>query len=348
MKNRTKSLLTLLFAFALSTSFAEGDTLLINLGLYPPGSVTSIQKNQDFKLLIIENRIPMVAYGVEISAEMQMLPPLNADGSGGQNTPNIAAECEKLQEAYMAVSNYATGPSPPTDEKEEAKLMPLVNALKTARGEAKCSDAELITAVDNLLLSTTQTLREEIPVRTGEKVTIKITRGDKVWTFIFKGKEKGVWVPTYGFGFTSVALESPTYYAKAVPDTSTFEILKASKPDKLELNYVPAIFYSFFPSQNFDKALNHSLTAGLGFDMSAPVVFLGYNLLYHHNIGISLGVAFQQQYQLKDQYSEGEIISISLDNDQLNNLVYRPNFFLAVNFRFGSNPFEGSQESSSE
>lgn len=348
MKNLTKLFLPLLIAFALSTAHGQGDTLRINLGMYPPGSITSVQKNQQFKLLIIENRIPSVAYGVEISSEMQLLPALSYDASGGQNNPDMAEACEKLKGAYMKVYNYATSPEPPIDEKDEAKLMPLVEALKAALKDSECNDAALIASADSLLLSTTHTVIGEIKVGTAQKVTIKITRGDKVWTFIYKGRERGQWVPTYGFGFTSNAFEKSTYYTKQIADTTTFEILKARTPNVADMSYIPAIFYSFFPAQDFDNTLNHSLTAGLGFDLTAPVVFFGYNVLYHHNIGLSFGVAFQQQYKLKDQYSMNEVSPIALDKDQLHDRIYRPNVFVAVNFRFGESPFKGATEGAEE
>jgi hypothetical protein len=347
MKNLSPLLLSAILAFAVSSTQGQDDTLRINLGNYSPGSTITVQKNQEFKALIIQNRIPSVAYDIKISAENMLLPALSYDPSGGQSSPTTTAACEGLKDAYMKVLNYVAGQAPPLAEKQESALMPLVDSLRAARKDKECDEEALQKLVDSLLTATTHTVFEEITVGTGEKVTIKIIRGDKVWTFIYKGKEKGQWVPTYGFGFTSASLEGATYYSKTMPD-NTIQILQARDPDALDLSYIPAVFYSYFPSQRFNKALNHSLTAGLGFDLEAPLVFLGYNVLYQHNIGFSFGLVFQQQYRLKDQYDPRETISISLDKDQLHDEVYRPNFFVAVHFRFGESPFKSKEEASDE
>ena len=223
------------------------------------------------------------------------------------------------------------------------------NFLKAQKNEAVNRINEEVTSIikkakDQLDSSLYRKISLKINVKTGETVKVFVSSGDSTWTFILKGKQPGKWVTTYGFGFTLQRLESRTYVTKQLPNGSAFEIVKARKPNIFDVNYVPAVFFSYFPSNKFNSRLNPSATAGLGFDLSAPVVFLCFNLMYFNNIGCSIGLAFQEQDRLKDKYAEDDIISDELDTDQLHDKVYRPNVFFSINFRFGESPFESKKD----
>ena len=348
---KTKSLSTLIMISCLFhfTSYAQKnqDTLWLDLALNDAGAVRSFQGNRSYDYIALGNAVAGYAYSIETNSEPELLPVLNFDDSGlsSSNLPKNDL-CNTLVQKVKDLENYQNNSA--GEIRSEKRLGEIVNNLKAELKNKECNDTEVRILAQKLLLTTQKIHPETIIVSNGDKVTITVKRDTLTWTFIFKGNERGKWVTTYGFGFTSSALERPTYFAKQVPDTNVFQILKARNPNVLDLNYVPAVFFSFFPSQNFNKTWNHSLSAGLGFDLTAPVVFLGFNTMFWHNIGISTGIAFQQQYRLKDQYSEDEIISQTLDKDQLHDRVYSPNLFFSVNFRLGENPFEKKQTDTEE
>lgn len=208
----------------------------------------------------------------------------------------------------------------------------------------KCDNSELKGKVAYWLRSSTKVINEKISVETGKVVTIIIKRDNLEWKFIYEGDAPGKWVTTYGFGFTSNAMRGSSYFTKQIADTSVFEILKSRGPKAFDLSYVPAVFFTFFPSSRISKGWNHSLTGGLGFDLVAPVIYFGYNGLFWHNIGFSTGLAFQQQNVLRDQFEVNDKLSIFMDTSQLHEKVYRPNLFISIHFRLDKNPFNKEEK----
>lgn len=324
------------------------DTLHLDLALNDPGSIKSIQGNRSYDIILLENTVADFSYSIEITSTSTMLPKLEFDHSSLQDVKDIPNNCSSLVEKIKELENFQSPPEDYEEPRNENALSKLVNNLKSQLKQSDCEDIGILNNARYWLSTTKKPHEEKINIETGEKITIIVHRDTLKWTFIFNGDERGKWITTYGFGFTSSKLEGSNYFTKQVPDTTVFEILKARDNKYLDLNYVPAVFFSYFPKQNFNDCWNHSLTAGLGFDLSAPVVFFGYSGLFYHNIGISAGVAFQQQYRLKDQYSENEILSLTLDKDQLHDKIYRPNVFVSINFRFGENPFKSNTEEDSE
>ncbi len=86
-----------------------------------------------------------------------------------------------------------------------------------------------------------------------------------------------------------------------------------------------------------------SPTGGLGFELSDPVVFAGASVSYNTNLHFIVGAAIHKQKRLDGQYDVGQMISESLTTDQLSVTTFKPNFFFALAFRFGSNPFKAEE-----
>jgi len=340
------------FVIINNVSAQEKDKLELDLTSISPGeSATLLPKgNRDFRFVLLKNAFPTKEYKIQIETTIKLLEPLELKRSEFLGGPDSALICKEFNEVYQYL-NELTDQDILKDSKpklSEKDISLRIDSLKTFLKITTCNIKELKKRADSLIQCFYRSYNLPIKVGTGEIVTIHVTCDDKLWTWTLEGNEPGKWVTTYGFGFTFKALEGATYYTKQVPDTSVFQILKTSDPEPLDLNYIPAIFFSFIPSQRFNKCLSQSLTAGLGFDLTSPVVFLGYSLLFWHNIGLSAGLAFQQQQRLKSQYKENEIIGSELDKDQLHDDVYRPNLFISVNFRFGDNPFKSNKPDTKE
>lgn len=311
--------------------------LVLNLALVDPGSSITIHGNRNFEYIVIENVINGYAYSVEIINELQLLPPLESATAIPKAFGHLSTECEELKSALTTVEGfqediYNTG-------RLEKDLGAFSYTLNTLINAQKCNNSQVTESARFWLRSTKKVLDERFYIESGKVVTIIIKRGTLEWKFIYEGDLPGKWVTTYGFGFTTNALTGNNYYTKQMPDTSVFEILKSRGPKAFDLSYVPAVFFTFFPSKRISKSWNHSLTGGLGFDLVSPVLYFGYNGLFWHNIGFSAGLAFQQQNVLKDKYEVNERVPNFLETNELHEKVYRPNLFISFHFRLDKNPF---------
>lgn len=321
------------------------DTLFLNLAEIDPGANKTVQGNRSYSYIIVENSLTHGNYSLEILNEGELLPVLEFKPG---NLPDVKSrsDCDGLISTVQELERYQENEN--QDPGAERRLNTLVQNVSRELSKGECTKEEVKDVARQWMESTKRKYDEKIKVRSGEKVTILISRDTLKWTFVFLGNQRGKWLTTYGFGFTPKSWEKDTYYSKQELDTSLYRILKYNKPNCLDLNYIPAIFFSYFPSQKFSKGWNNSLTAGLGFDLSAPTVFIGYSGTFWHNLGLSCGLAFQQQYSLKPQYSENGLISEYLELDQLHDKVYRPTMFLSITFRFGENPFPSNVKSTTK
>ena len=283
-------------------------SLDLDLNLMAPGDTLFFTENNSYDEIKLINTFPFDYYYIEIKKETNLLPPLSLPemGVSAKHLPlDITInECPELARKFNDLFELSIADSVLKKKYTEVTIAERRIDLQSEIDKNICQKNSLIDSAETLLNYFIQTKKQHIKIGAGDKVIIRVYRKDKTktWTWVFKGEETGKWVTTYGFGFTFEALEGGTYYTKQLEDSADFVILKSDKPKPLDLNYIPAIFFSFFPSQNFNKCWNHSLTAGLGFDLAAPVVFLGYNGMFYHNIGLSVGIAMLEQSRLKSQY----------------------------------------------
>lgn len=325
------SVFTLLFSGVLYSQDLEIDLADINIG-------DSVVKtgNRNYERIILKNALHGTKYIVQVDRETEYNAPLPVPTTSTPKDAKFDEPCQSLKLAYDALVAFYIKAN-----KNEKSLKPLVDAVENEI--SGCNDNILVGEAYVAIKNSRQIITESISVGSNDKVTITISREGATWKYILKGRKHGTHLITYGFGFTSSALEGSTYYTEQLPG-GTHQILKAPKGDSFDLSYIPAIFYTYVPNAKANDALVPNFTAGLGFDLAAPVVFVGVGVLHRHNIGLSAGVAFQQQYRLKSQYSEGEEIDIALDKDQLHDRIYRPNLYISINFRFGENPFNNQAE----
>lgn len=316
-------------------------TLLLDLAANKPGTTKVIKGNCMYDSIVFENTVYAYNYNVEISNEKMILPALSLRDINSENTKEgvIYDSCNILKQDFNSLLSYLKDSA----NRNEATVAKLAKKLNFSLNFVPCNDETTKAYAEKLLVSTQLHYNYPIDIKTGTKTTIVVTRDTLKWTFILEGEESGKWITSYGFGFSSAKYNGDSYVTKQLQDTVLYQIIKSRRAQIYDLNYIPAVFFSFFPSSENTCGWNCSYSAGLGYDLAAPVVFAGFNVMYKYNIGLSLGFVFQQQYRLKDQYSENQIISVSLDQSQLHDKIYRPNIYLAVHFRFGENPFKAKQ-----
>lgn len=309
--------------------------LILDLAGMDPGETRSISGNNSFEMILLKNVIPGMKYNIKISKTVIPMPALPAPNiPGPAATDSAKGPCEELNLAYLKLLGISDPANDDSTGKTEKAVSENVLVLQKEIDKGNCTKKDLVDSAQSLISKFQKEINEKVSIKSGEKVVITVWRDDKIWTWEFVGDETGEWVLSYGFGFCSAALAGKTYHLQQMDDTTTYKITQDAKPGALELAYIPAIFYSFLPSAKYNSSYNWSITAGLGFDLSAPVVFFGGGFMYRQNIGVNMGVAFQQQDKLYPQYSEGQILASPMQDAQLHKQVYRPNLFISVNFRF--------------
>ena len=301
------------------------------------GSIPSI--NKKVEIVNLENAFPFRTYKLNAKADIPVQDPLKRETDSGTASEN----CAPLKKTYTDTETYAWTKD---ETKSENDLKKQLDYLKSSM--SSCSDEILKAKILKLLFDCTRIIVLANPLEMEESTSYTFTvEGTKEkYEYKFKGKTPGRWLMSYGFVFSSKKLEPEQYYTESNGENS-FEIKKKNKAELLDLRYTPTLFWSYFFDKNLNDNWNHSVTAGLGFNTSTPVVACGYNLMFRHNIGISIGACFYEQQKLNGKYSEGQIITENLDNDQLYEKNFRPNLFFGINFRLGDNPFE-SKKSTSE
>lgn len=291
--------------------------------------------------VVVRNVLPSQRdrYTVSVIVGNTPIPPLTLD-EFEPRMPEITLtdeDCTRLKAAYDSLRNASV----------ESEVPSRVRALEEALDDSSCSE-DVQAAARVLLASTTIVMDRVHSVRVGQQVTVTVTKGGTdgeavtTWTSIYSTGSRGTWRATYGFSFVTDWLsDNETYYADEVGE-GLYEV--AAEKNREPLTFIPSLFFSWLPVSSELRTWSTSLTAGLGFDLSAPVVFLGGAITYNQNLSVSSGVALHQQQVLRGRYVLGDTIQANLTEDQLHSKAYRPNIFVSVALRFGANPFARRDE----
>lgn len=324
--------------------FGQTKSLTLDLG-ERNGNKSEVIKQTSKRLTIdtiyLKNSFPNRVYAVAVNVTPHILDPLDFIKDGGASASSQAT-CQSLLAKYTEVATLAEASE---KDKSEKSLKAALVELDEEQKKSTCGDANLLKNIKDLKASTIRSFTLQVPIYMDEDqdVTITITGGDKVFTYEFKGDGSRRWFLNYGFVFTSKSLDPREYFLQSNGD-SKFTVSKKNKLSLIDLRYTPSIFYNLYLNKNLQKNFNHSLTGGLGFNTSTPVVSIGYNLMFNQNIGISTGICFYNQRRLNGRYHEGQILTESLDDDQLYDSHFRPNIFFAVNFRLNEIPFKSTEK----
>jgi hypothetical protein len=285
----------------------------------------------DYTVLIVD-KAPKKAYGVQVEVNFTPVPPLTPPAGGA--APRIDDPCLQLTNDTSEIRNSE-------DEKRIAVLVAEIGQVLqsgTCKDHQKTQDA--LSAVD----LTRQPVDDIVYTLAGGqelKVTVSRDSGsnEKKWTFIFRTPSPGRWFSSYGFVF--VPNRDERYFSKLKPGT-TDRYLITRAGDNSGSDFSPSLFFSWLPASRETKALSLGASAGLGFDQSNPIVFVGPMLTYHQNVSLVVGLVVHKQKRLNGMYSRGEEIGENLTEPQLTEQTYKPNVFFGLSFRFGSNPFATS------
>lgn len=338
-----------------------------------------------YRLKLI-NKLPMADYQITSKVTSNAIPPpIDLSGKQSQPTPSPSPENKALSPCQQQEALITQALNGAMCESQVAEKLGTVRSVLTATSctdseiSAFQSDlADMTTRTDGNALPV---------VADGDELDVKIARdafytqakasgkcqsetigpppnglsGSTVasrplgtWHFDF-GKKQAQWLTYYGFNFTHNGDDS--YYSKANQGSNPASYTITAEANRQSSNFSASIYVMRLPAEDgftFKKILGWreddwmgGLTAGLGFDFSNPTVFLGYGVGWGYNVIVTAGVEMQQVTRLKGQYNAGDVITTNLTPDQLVDSTYRPQAYIGIAIRLGSNPFNGSNSSKS-
>jgi hypothetical protein len=341
----TVALVAVLGAVTAVTSVAAQEVLTTNLATHAANTTITYSVDAGTYRVQVRNLVPAhrSRYDISVKRATRPIPPLsNADLKPHAFAEPRASErepapCARLIDAYTALWEA-------TDEKHVPGLVAdLEAALNDNPSGAGCKP-ESVKAAEALKAATVTSVERDFNLLRGQDLTVVVTKRSKgasdpaqIWTSVYSPSPRGEWRASYGFSFVSDwPYGDDRYFAKEVA-ANRYAIEEEER--RAWMHFVPAVFFSWLPAEAELSSWHSSWTGGLGFDLSAPVVFFGRSRTYNQNLSVSYGIALRQQSILRGRYTEGDTIQANLTEDQLHSQQYRPNVFVSVALRFGSNPF---------
>jgi hypothetical protein len=319
-----------LFLLAVSGPLPGEDRLTLDLAGQHPGEVVQVPTDPTGHALVeVTNRIPGKQYDVTVTRRRVPIPALE--------------QPKKLQEGSLEdlTLDPCQAIAKATDELvaalAEAQVPSRRSTLETALKDPSPCTSERQRAAG--LLAQITVVVGSVEIRQGDEVEIRVERAvaggsPLVWRKIYSTGPPGTWLTTYGFNF--IPSRDKRYFLEPADEAGSFRIRRDA--ERREMDFSPSIYFSWMPA-NWRRPTRIGPTAGLGFDLSAPIVFAGVSILYNWNIGVFLGAVMHQQTRLRGEFREGTTIRQNLTPDNLVEKTYVPNFAAGVKFRFGSNPF---------
>lgn len=297
-------------------------SVVADLANVDPGTTqtVSIPAIPDLDVKIV-NMAPLNLYTKKLvvrNIEVEALPSPAAAG--------VVAACSQLDALASA-----------TDEK---KVPGLIDALREAPPGANCDSLR----AGEVIAETVDIMKLPVAIQAGQEVVLTVERHaqtspevDKaVWTFVWTTGPRGAWRASYGFGFFEEDDEG--FFSRAGNDEGTFIIQK--KVDRGDLAIAPAVFFTWARESGKLSDWDHGPTGGLGFDLTKPVVFVGWQATYNQNFTLNGGVVARPETELEGMYEVGQILKENLTADQLeDDSSYGIAPFLGLSFRFSENPF---------
>jgi hypothetical protein len=312
-----------LYCLVMAGGLAEAEE--VTLDLAGDRRVTRSVAPQDLRFTIV-NRLPKTTYTVSVVTKVIPIGPFPeiALPAGLVRSP----ACDDLTQAATALDTA-------TDEKQVPTAVAVVRERIAA---GACTDPPTIHRANAAVASTVSTIEGTYPVAYGTSVTVLVIRGTEAWEFVFDGGSRGDWLVTYGVAITPG--DDQGYFSQAAGE-GKFAVTAEAETDQLRL--IPSVYYTWLGRRFATRLFSPGLTAGVGLKDDAPAVFAGASLLHNWNLQFAVGVTIAKHERLRGQYAPGQELSENLTPDQLNEGVFRPSLGFVVSFRFGGNPWGGSE-----
>ncbi len=327
-----------IFLTALSS---VAQTLSLDLSKNKNSTFSQTIEPQLLKQIVLINRAELSTYVIEVKKEKIQVPPIDITALLGGD----ADDCGPLEEATRKLTNE------PDESKIPNRITAIKNELTKLNGASGC--AESIAKAYDAIEAITLPIKISVPINigSGDKVTVTVTKGTAVWTYVFFTETVPHGRIFYGFSYLlSNALSSfPTYYAKAGDAANSFIITRSNAANKKVFkNLTPTIMYTHMFFKDPGASLKFGLTGGFMADLSNPSLVASPSLVIGDAIALNFGIGVAQKDQLQGQYVEGLLIKDNLAFDQLHQKIWTYDLFFGISFHFNSNPFKKDTKKAAE
>lgn len=344
MPSMTSAFLAVLLSIGIAGKTNGQQPTLVDLATEPYGqSVTRSTAPGTMEVTVV-NRLPNSRYKYGFSYLVRNLPiesiVFPSSDESADTGVEIKAACTNLKNAIKTFGAL-------TEEREVPKGRRTLQAALEAGSDCALS----VRTQARQLLDLTEQGPYRVTLRAGQEAQVTITRTDtqdgtsRTWNFVYTTGARGSWRTLYALAFVPNIIAQDEHYFTEVSG-SAFEIRRGSK--RTGIDYVPAVLFGWMSTESELSNWAWSFTGGLGFDLSAPVALLGANLTYNQNVSFVFGAAAHSQRRLLARYRDRQIVPTNLEENQLHESIFRFNPFVAVAFRFQTNPFSRRSDGEEE
>jgi hypothetical protein len=282
------------------------------------------------------NLLPTQSYTLQWSLHTTPIDPI-PDTNKGLVATRVEI-CKPLAEAVRTVDAV-------TEEREVPGPLARLRALTGgASQEVQDGCKELLSVAEERLAHSYIEDSVEFEVKGGQFLRVRLRRAQAVgpakefkWRLV--APRKGAWITSFGVAaiFLPTGSDERPHFAKG--DSSNFVL--TPKARGTDLTGAPFVLYSWLPKPT---GISPLFSGGLGLDKTAtPAVFLGGGVAVNSNLLVSVGGSLSQVLALSGKYKSGEVVTTNLDDDQVNERIWRVRPFVGVSWRFATNPFKSGE-----
>ena len=289
--------------------------------------------------IVLYNAIPGVKYTVQSgAAEAAEVPvlvlPAGSAVAGLVDVPPTAAEMKLCKEALSDVRALITA-------QRESEVPALEQRIRA--NMASCGEQELkyITAV---LGQTVYETGLEVQMPNDARRTLTVARRNLEWNVTLTTLVRGRFQTLFGWVF---APNNDEEFVSESIGNNQFAIRPRTE-DSWALTSLPAVFFTWLPTSQAFRDVQHGPTLGLGVTVgssgSRPAFLGGYIVRWNQNLGVTVGVALYPHRRLDGKYEVDQVIPSNLESSQLNRDSLLANVFFGGVLRFGSDPRKAPPE----
>ena len=289
--------------------------------------------------IVLYNAIPGMKYAVRSgAAEVAEIPvlvlPAGSAVAGPVDVPPSAGEMKLCKEALNDARALITAQT----ESEVPRLEQRIRA-----NMANCGENELkyLTAV---LAQTMYETGLEIQMPNDARRTLTVARQNLEWNVTLTTLARGRFQTLFGWVFAPNNDEE--FFSESIGNNQ-FRIRPRTE-DSGGLTNLPAVFFTWLPTSQAFRDVQHGPTLGLGLTVgstgSRPSFLGGYIVRWNQNLGVTFGVALYPHRRLDGKYEVDQEITTNLESTQLNKDSWRANVFFGGVLRFGSDPRKAPPE----
>jgi hypothetical protein len=191
--------------------------------------------------------------------------------------------------------------------------------------------------VSGVLAQTVYETELEVQIPDDARRTLTVARQGLEWNVTMTTLARGRLQTLFGWMFAPNHDEA--YFSDSIGDNKF--AVKPRLEDDGALTNLPAVLFTWLPTSQAFSNVQHGPTMGLGVTLgsdSRPAFLGGYMIRWNQNYGVAVGLAVYPHQRLDGKYTVDQVLTTSLEPNQLNRDALKVNFFVGGVIRFGTDP----------